>query len=65
MIGSLLELLVDLLAELWNGLRRSQRDGLGASPRERADFRRHRWIVGVLAGVCIVAMFALWWIARG
>jgi len=65
MIGSFLELLLDLLAQSWSGLRHSQRDGLGASPRERADFRRHRWIVGVLAGVCIVAMFALWWIARG
>jgi hypothetical protein len=65
MIGSLLELMADLLAQLWNGLHGSQRNGLGASPRERADFRRHRWILGVLAGLCLLAMFALWWIARG
>lgn len=65
MIGSILELMVDLLAQLWNGLRRSHRSGFGASPREQADFRRHRWILGVLVGLCLVTMFALWWIARG
>ena len=65
MISWFLDLMVDLLAQLWNGLHRSHRDGLGASPREQADFRRHRWILGVLAGLCLVALFALWWIARG
>jgi hypothetical protein len=45
---SVLDPIIDLLAEVSQGFGRIHRAGLGESPRGRADLRRNRWIMAFL-----------------
>ena len=56
----MLEPFVDLLAQVWTGFNRMHRGGLGESPRGGADFRRNRWIVGVVLFLCGIALVVMW-----
>jgi hypothetical protein len=56
----MLEPFVDLLSQVWTGFNRMHRGGLGESPRGAADFRRNRWIVGVVLVLCGIALVVMW-----
>jgi hypothetical protein len=45
---SVLDPIIDLLAEVSQGFGRIHRAGLGESPSGRADLRRNRWIMAFL-----------------
>lgn len=62
------EALIDLLAQLWLGIHRMHRGGLGESPRGIEDFRRSRRVLIVVIGLCVAGFFAYLayrWLKRG